>query len=481
MARITLLSAYENTDTDEPPTSAVGNLVLDSATNSGDEITSRAAPPAALAIETTSYNDAGPSAPLRSPAPSSTMSVRRRRKLQKQSFGLDEEADLSGGDGGGDDNNDGASVQEAFNIAQAQSQGRVLAAVDGSPTLSGEDDRPLPPLPPSHKPDELLARLRRMSSAGEKSLSSTVAQSNGDPAACAVPVVTPLQKALRSTLAPPPRFLGSAQQSPRVVPQPAEPIHRPFHLLRALRTSMNDNGSGAYLTSAIHVDPGVWKPSNLRSSNFSKSGSGPKVSALEAKARVCEALATHLNAIRAAGSVLLEGQREDRRGAESARLPKAQADQAIRAGDEMATLLDALDDELDLTFKALQSRGVQVGEWKGKSKSSWGSRFSARVDKMSRGSDSPDRYIEALAQFFSSAQTIDDHLRCFTGPSTAAYLSIPHKTYQQIEARVTRAAQFVGTIIVPFVLDDLKQFMVSRSDTAQDIADSAVGLFEGWG
>lgn len=455
MARITLLSAYEGTEADEA-TSGVGNLVLDSGANSGDEKGSplQKGSPLGLSIETGGTDVAGPSTPLRSPAPSSTMSSRRKRKIpSKQSFGLDEEADLSGVDGAEDE--DEASAKD-FAAAQA----RNLTAVEGSPRAStAEDDRPLPPLPPSHKPGEGAGRIRKTSSVGDKSVSNSAPQPNGD--AASLSSVRPLQTTLRSTLAPPARYQGSAMNSPRPGPQPAEPIHRPFHLLKTLRTSMSDSGSGAYLTSSIHIDPGVWKPNNLRSSsNFSKSGGQPKVAALEAKARVCEALVTHLEAIKTAGSVLLEGQREDRRGTEPSRLPKAQIDQAVRAGDELATLLDALDDELDSTFKALQSRGVHVGEWKGKSKTSWGSRFSARVDKMSRGSDSPDRYIESLAQFFTSAQTIDDHLRCFTGPSTPGYYAIPHKTYTQIEARVTRAAQFVGTVIVPFVMDDLRQFML---------------------
>jgi hypothetical protein len=80
---------------------------------------------------------------------------------------------------------------------------------------------------------------------------------------------------------------------------------------------------------------------------------------------------------------------------------------------------------------------------------------------MSRGSDSPERYVDLLGQLFLSAQVVDEHLRCFTGPCTPAYHALPHKTYKQIETRLTRAAQFVGAVIVPFVMDDFRQFMVS--------------------
>lgn len=415
----------------------MANLTLDSAANSGDE----ASKSKGLTIET-NISEAGPSTPLRSPALSSVSARKKRKAPNKQSFGLDEEADLSGVDGAEEEEAQAQAQTQAAAQAQAPTQA-ASRTIETSPGIGEEDDRPLPPLPPSHKPGEGLGRIR------------TSDKPNGD-----VPSVSPLQNNFRSTLAPPARYQGSAFQSPHPEPQPAEPIHRPFHLIRTLRASMNEAGSGAYLTSSVHIDPGVWKPSNVRS-NFNKGTN--KVSALEAKARVCEALVTHLDAIKTAGAILLEGQREDRRGTDQSRLPKQQIEAANRAGSELASLLDGLDDELDSTFKALQSRGVQVGDWKGKSKSSWGSRFSARVDKMSRGSDSPDRYIESLSLLFAAVQTIDDHLRCFTGPSTPGYYAIPHKTYTQIEARVTRAAQFVGAVIVPFVMDDLRLFIVSKT------------------
>jgi len=55
---------------------------------------------------------------------------------------------------------------------------------------------------------------------------------------------------------------------------------------------------------------------------------------------------------------------------------------------------------------------------------------------------------------------LDEHLHCLTGPCTPAYHALPEQAYRQIEARITRAADFVGAVIVPFVLDDFKQFFV---------------------
>ena len=57
----------------------------------------------------------------------------------------------------------------------------------------------------------------------------------------------------------------------------------------------------------------------------------------------------------------------------------------------------------------------------------------------------------------------DDHLQCFTGACTPGYHALPETSYRQIESRLTRAAQFVGAVVAPFVLDDFKQFFVSPS------------------
>jgi hypothetical protein len=38
---------------------------------------------------------------------------------------------------------------------------------------------------------------------------------------------------------------------------------------------------------------------------------------------------------------------------------------------------------------------------------------------------------------------------------------MPEKHYRHLEAKLIRIGEFVGAVIVPFVLDDLKQFFVS--------------------
>ncbi|GMK59353.1 hypothetical protein CspeluHIS016_0703680 [Cutaneotrichosporon spelunceum] len=432
MARITLLSAYESPGDGDDSAAALAltNLTLDS--NQSSAATTPSNHPGRLSTNpedsTSNNSDAGPSTPQRSPALSS-ISGRRQRK-------------------GSED----TSIKDGMAMTDTSSR-----------ASNDEDDRPLPPLPAS------LAGSKGASDNSAQSylINSTTAQgtinqrrNNGTPSMTSI-------SELNASVSSESNADGPARK--RTVSlrgingdSPTELLHRPFHILRLLAASMDASGTGAYITSSIHVDPGVWRAGSLRSSSMSKSMSGAKVVGIEAKTRVCEALVGHLEAIKSVAAVFLDGQREERHGVDvSSRLTKAQIDQISRVGDEFAGLLDALDDELDSTYKALAGKGViSSGAWNGKTKTSWGSRISARVDKMSRGSDSGERYVDILGQLFYAAQSIDDHLRCFTGPCTAAYHALPHKTYKQIETRVTRAAQFFGAVIVPFVLEDLRQFML---------------------
>lgn len=54
-----------------------------------------------------------------------------------------------------------------------------------------------------------------------------------------------------------------------------------------------------------------------------------------------------------------------------------------------------------------------------------------------------------------------DHLANIIGPCTPAYASMSEKAYRDIETRVKRSAEFIRVVVVPFVLEDFKQFLVS--------------------
>ncbi|WVF65637.1 hypothetical protein IAT40_000368 [Kwoniella sp. CBS 6097] len=275
--------------------------------------------------------------------------------------------------------------------------------------------------------------------------------------------------------------------SPLPESQPMEVIHRPFHLLRIIHSSMDPDSSGSYLTGAIHISSAVWNPTNW--SKFPSSGHGhghghghpssqgqgqgqggngkliapAKIMAQETKVRCIEALILHFEAVRFTGQALLSGPRDKVRTGKG-------VSEGGKIAEEFCVALDELDEEMDNTHKSLVKQGVSVGGWKGKktggNTKSWGSRISRSMDKMTNNSkndrlDSTDKYVDLLAHLCGGAQIINDHLLNFTsGDCTTSYALLPDKGYRNIEARLRRTSEFVGAVIVPFVLDDFKQFFL---------------------
>ena len=77
--------------------------------------------------------------------------------------------------------------------------------------------------------------------------------------------------------------------------------------------------------------------------------------------------------------------------------------------------------------------------------------------------DSSDKYVQLLHHFCTSIQSLEDHLYNFTGPCAPSYHYLDLRTRTAIEARIMKAAEFARAVVVPFVLDDFKQFFVSFS------------------
>ena len=157
--------------------------------------------------------------------------------------------------------------------------------------------------------------------------------------------------------------------SPLPESQPYEIIHRPFHLLRLLRQSMDPNGSGSYLTGRLHISPAIWKPAI-----WPKTASGlkplgpPKIAAQEGKVRIMENLIINIAIVSRTGKELLNGPREYRPGEEG--LVDPNLGRAMNGiAEEFCSALDALEEEMDSSHKLLTKSGVDVGTWKGKKSS----------------------------------------------------------------------------------------------------------------
>ncbi|WRT68967.1 uncharacterized protein IL334_005949 [Kwoniella shivajii] len=279
--------------------------------------------------------------------------------------------------------------------------------------------------------------------------------------------------------------ISGSLMSPMPELQPSEVIHRPFHLLRVLHSSMDPESAGSYMTGTIHVPSAVWNPSNWSKTSKSQL-TPPKIIAQEIKVKCMESLILHLESIRITGQSFFNGPKTKKR-------VNGGGIEGNKIAEEFCLSLDELDEEMDITCKLLSKNGVlsnnsnsNFASWKsgnnngnihnsGKSKSlkgsSWSSRISRSVDKMTSSSrnsnndklnsDSTDKYVDLLSNLCMGVQVINDHLLNFTsGECTPAYAALPEKPYRNIESRLRRTADFVGMIIVPFVLDDFKQFFL---------------------
>ncbi|EAL20311.1 hypothetical protein CNBF1220 [Cryptococcus deneoformans B-3501A] len=246
--------------------------------------------------------------------------------------------------------------------------------------------------------------------------------------------------------------------------QPTEESLRPFHVLKILRQSMDVDGPGAHLTPAIHIAPAIWNPATWTKLSAAAAQADktnvPKIVAQDVKTRCMHTLALCLESVKSAGYELLAGPREQRRSSEGA---GAEEQKWKRLAEEFVRALDDLEEEMDSASKLLSKGGVGVSSWKGnKTVSSWGSRISRGMDKISNNKtlDTPDRYVDNLAYFCMTSQILADHLANLIGPCTPAYASMSEKAYHDIETRVRRSAEFVRVVVVPFVLEDFKQFLL---------------------
>nr|XP_031862325.1 uncharacterized protein CI109_002290 [Kwoniella shandongensis]KAA5529397.1 hypothetical protein CI109_002290 [Kwoniella shandongensis] len=361
------------------------------------------------------------------------------------------------------------SIQQPFPAMSSSSSTRSISASSISTRSRAKsqpgqrpDEADLPPVPVNqarHQPSFSVSSQRSVQlQSGSKGVPAGLRIHTGPTTGLAPPAMITSHSGSPRYLPPLPDSATSGLISPLPETQPTEVARRPFHLLRVIHASMDPEGSGSYLTGAIHISSAVWNPSNWSSGVGGKTPA-PKIHAQEVKVRCIEALILHFETLRSTGHALLDGPKEYRRGGSSAKVDSK------RVG-EFCAALDELDEEMDSTYKALSKGGVAVGSWKGKkvggSSKSWGSRISRGMDKISssKSLDSSDKYVDLLAHLCVAAQVIDEHLSNLTGSCTPSYAALPEKSYREIEGRVHRSAEFVGAVVIPFVLDDFKQFFL---------------------
>ncbi|ORX39065.1 hypothetical protein BD324DRAFT_679568 [Kockovaella imperatae] len=285
------------------------------------------------------------------------------------------------------------------------------------------------------------------------------------------PSASPMSlRSVGRSLNPPPSSVISASgalMSPLPESQPKDLVHRPFHLLRLLQRSMDPSSSGSYLTAKIHISSAVWKPAIWpKTASGVKALGPPKIAGQEAKVRIMESLIINIGIISRTGLILLDGPRDftPPDGTEGVGDPSVSRSMSAMA-DELCGAFDALEEEMDAGHKLLSKNGVVVGAWKGKKSGtgmSWGNKLSKTMDKIANNKavESPDRYVDLLYSFCAHIQVISDHLSCALGPCTQNYSSLSDRSFNELKARLLRASDFVSLVVVPWILDDFKQFFL---------------------
>ncbi|TYJ55302.1 hypothetical protein B9479_004025 [Cryptococcus floricola] len=289
-----------------------------------------------------------------------------------------------------------------------------------------------------------------------------------------LPSSTPSPSALGTATPSHASYSSTSLLSPLPEPQPAEESLRPFHILRLLRQSMDGDNAGCYLTPGLHITPAVWNPSTWSRSAAIMGGTEqgdkfvPKIVAQDIKTRCMATLAMCLETLKGPGFELLSsGPRDRSRPAGAASTPVSPGARWQKAGEELVRALDELEEEIEGVSKMLSKGGVGVGGWKGKkgvsTTKSWGSRISRGMDKISNNKhlDTPDKYVDNLAYLCTSSQVLSDHLTNILGPQcTPGYAELPEKTFREVEVRARRAGDFIRLVVLPFVLEDFRLFLL---------------------
>ncbi|WWC73193.1 uncharacterized protein I206_107159 [Kwoniella pini CBS 10737] len=270
---------------------------------------------------------------------------------------------------------------------------------------------------------------------------------------------------------------GGSLMSPVPENQPSESLHRPFHLLRILYNSMNPEIGGSYLTGSIHISSSIWNNQNLKS--FSSSGNKNlipplKIIAQEIKIKVLEGLILNFENIRITGQILLSNNQSSIKNPKRTTSSINNTSTINGGAEDFCLSLDEFDEEMDNIHKILSKNGIGVGSWKGKKQGgttkSWGSRISRSMDKMTSNNrntnekgnlEGIEKYVELLGNFCIGSQIINDHLLNFTSDEcNLKYSNLSENLFKKIESRLKRISEFLSFIIIPFILEDFKQFLL---------------------
>ncbi|PWN51919.1 hypothetical protein IE53DRAFT_385696 [Violaceomyces palustris] len=263
--------------------------------------------------------------------------------------------------------------------------------------------------------------------------------------------------------------LGASLPDPATLPLlPAQPVLRPFHLMRQLLVSIR---SGGYITHRLFVPKGLWLQQ------------GARLVAIESKVRMLELVSNGIEGVEKGGEGLLATlslSGSSRKG--SLGLETTTASKFVKQLDEFDLLLVEVQNNL---AKKLGFLETVTGKKASNSFGALGSKLTRSLDRMTNGGknlDTPAVYVEGLARLFSRAQVLERHLEALirsqdpisqqqqhhnhhvqeerrgndrNSDFVDGYSTLAPDLKRNIEARLKRSSDFFANVVLAFVLRDL--------------------------
>ncbi|KAF8807594.1 hypothetical protein BYT27DRAFT_7165470 [Phlegmacium glaucopus] len=239
-----------------------------------------------------------------------------------------------------------------------------------------------------------------------------------------------------------PGNLPTTPTSPLPPAPPNDPLLKPYHMMRLLRTTMV-NPTGGYVTRRLHVPFEVW------------SQGGAKLTNLDDKLRAVESLVVALDTLQISSCHYF--------GAGNVSSGLALGIGSIGRKEANAWLLK-LDDFSNVCDMVVADHGKKLGVGEGfvARKSTWGVKFTRRLDKLTNGKnlDSPTAYVDELKRLFMHAQLLDEHTRAvFSQPMAPAYAAFPMDIRGSTEQKLKHISEFFARVVLTFVIRDLSQLL----------------------
>ena len=259
-----------------------------------------------------------------------------------------------------------------------------------------------------------------------------------------------------------PGNLPTTPTSPLPPAPPTDPLLKPYYMMRLLRSTMV-NPTGGYVTRRLHVPCEVW------------SQGGAKLTNLDDKLRAVESLVVALD--------VLQTSSWDYFGSGSVNSGLPRGVDSIGRKEANAWLLK-LEDFSNVCDMVVADHGKKLGVGEGfvGRKSTWGVKFTRRLDKLTNGKkyvtsfsiyiklfeltnetlslDSPTAYVDELKRLFMYAQLLDEHTRALLShPVALAYAAFPVDIRGSAEQRLRRISDFFARVVLTFVIRDLSQLL----------------------